>query len=61
MITFILAAFMVPIASLLPSTHAGVIPWLFVAMAVNSAADLAAYSGSNVLVSAYRMLLLTLS
>ena len=51
MITFILAALLVPLASLLPRTHAAVLPELFLAMAVNSAADMAAYSGSNVLVS----------
>ena len=50
MITFILAALLVPLASLLPQTHAIVLPELFLAMAVNSIADLAAYSGSNVLV-----------
>lgn len=52
MITFILAAILVPIASLLPNSHAAVLPELFLAMAVNSAADMAAYSGSNVLVRA---------
>lgn len=51
MITFILVAIMVPVASLLPNTHAAVLPVLFVGMAINSVADLAAYSGSNVLVS----------
>ena len=51
MITFMLAAILVPIASLLPNSHAAVLPELFLAMAVNSAADMAAYSGSNVLVS----------
>ena len=49
-ISFILAALLVPLASLLPNSHAAVLPELFFAMAVNSAADLAAYSGSNVLV-----------
>ena len=49
-ISFILAALLVPLASLLPNLHAAVLPELFFAMAVNSAADLAAYSGSNVLV-----------
>ena len=51
MIVFILAALMVPLASLLPQTLAAVLPELFLAMAINSAADMAAYSGSNVLVS----------
>ncbi len=51
MITFILVAIMVPVASLLPNTHAAVLPVLFFGMAINSVADLAAYSGSNVLVS----------
>ncbi len=50
MITFMLAALLVPIASLLPHSHAAVLPELFLAMAVNSAADMTAYSGSNVLV-----------
>lgn len=49
-ITFIPAALLVPLASLLPHTPAAVLPELFFAMAVNSVADLAAYSGCNVLV-----------
>lgn len=49
-ITFVLAAMLVPAASLLPQHKALVLPELFVAMAVNSFADMAAYSGSNVLV-----------
>ena len=55
MITFILAAMLVPVASLLPQHKALVLPELFVAMAVNSFADMAAYSGSNVLVRPYRL------
>ena len=51
MIVFVPVALLVPVASLLPSTHAAVLPVLFLGMAVNSVADLAAYSGSNVLVS----------
>lgn len=50
MTTFILAAILVPVASLLPHNRPAVLCELFFAMAVNSAADLAAYSGSNVLV-----------
>ena len=51
MIVFVPVALMVPVASLLPNTHAAVLPVLFFGMAINSVADLAAYSGSNVLVS----------
>ncbi|CAL5223223.1 g5700 [Coccomyxa viridis] len=52
MIVFVPVALLVPVASLLPSTHAAVLPVLFLGMAVNSVADLAAYSGSNVLINA---------